>query len=148
MESNQPSAVALSLTVKDAEAALEFYQQAFGAVELFRMGSPDGSVGHAEFQIGETRIFISGEFADWQAFAMPEGSRSSCLFCINIENCDAATAQAKEAGAEVLVAPEDNFWGMRSSVLLDPYGYRWTLGQVIEELSPDEVKRRAEQAFS
>ena len=148
MEFNQPSAVALSLTVKDAGAALEFYRQAFGAVELFRMGDPDGSVGHAEFQIGETRIFISGEFPDWHALAMPEGSRSSCLFCINIENCDAATAQAKGAGAEVLVEPEDNFWGMRSSVLLDPYGYRWSLGQVTEELSPEEVKRRAEQAFS
>lgn len=141
-----PTIVSISLTVRDGKAALEFYRDALGADEAFRMETPEGGIGHAEFLVGESRIYLSEESADWHAFAMPEGARASCLFSVNVPDCDAATRKAEAAGAEVLVAPVDQFWGARSSVILDPFGYRWSFIEVIEELTAEEVRLRGEKA--
>ncbi len=140
--------VTFSLTVKDTARALAFYKQAFGAEELFRMPSPDGGVAHAEFMIGNTRIYISDEYEDYHAFAMPESATASCLFSIRVENCDAAHERAVAAGAQTLAAPADQFWGTRTAVLRDPFGYRWSLSQLIEELTPEEIERRARQLYA
>jgi len=148
MEQKTEPTVALSLTVKDAARALEFYAAALGAQELFRMPSPDGRVAHAEFMIGNTHIYISDEAPDWHAFAMPEGATASCLFSINIEDCDAAYKQATTAGAASLSEPEDQFWGARSAIIKDPFGYRWSLIQKIEDVTPEELVKRAQQLFS
>lgn len=137
--------VSISLTVRDGFSALDFYAAAFGAEETFRMESPEGGIGHAEFRIGETLIYLSEESPDWHAFAMPEGAKASCLFSIMTPDCDAATKQAAEAGAEVLVEPADQFWGARSAVILDPFGYRWSFVQIIEEITAEEVRERAEE---
>ncbi len=139
--------VALSITVKSANDALNFYTRAFGAEELYRMPTPEGGVAHAEFMIGNTRLYISDEDQEWHAYAMPEGASASCLFAIATDDCDAAFAKAAEAGAEVLSEPTDHFWGMRSAMVRDPYGYRWSLGQVTEELSPEEVAKRAQEIY-
>ncbi len=139
--------VTFSLTVKDTARALAFYKQAFGAEELFRMPSPDGGVAHAEFMIGNTRIYISDEYEDYHAVAMPEGATASCLFSILVEDCDAAHERAAACGAATLSAPADRFWGTRSAILRDPFGYRWCLNQRIEELTPEEIERRARQLF-
>ncbi len=148
MESNPEPTVSFSLTVKDAAQALDFYTTAFGAKELFRMPAPDGSVAHAEFIIGNTRIYISGEAEEWHAYAMPENTMASCLFSIATEDCDAAHERATQAGAESLSPPVDQFWGARSSIIKDPYGYRWSFSQMIEELSPEEISKRAEELFA
>jgi len=74
--------VAFSLTVKDGSRALQFYAKALGAEELYRMPAPDGGIAHAEFMIGNTRIYISEESEEYHAFAMPEGVTASCLFSI------------------------------------------------------------------
>ena len=140
--------LAISLTVKDAGAALEFYKKAFGVKEEFRLEAPDGSVGHGEFLVGNSKVYISGESPEWNAFAMPEGMLSSNLLCINTPDCDAAYKQAIDAGAKSIVAPKDEFWGMRSAVVADPFGYRWSLGQIIEQLTPDEVAKRAQELFA
>ena len=144
--SNEPT-VSFSLTVKDAAEALAFYKQAFGAEELFRMPSPDGGVAHAEFMIGSTQIYISDEYPDYHAFAMPEDATASCLFSIQIDDCDTAYQRAVEAGAATLSEPADRFWGTRSAVIRDPFGYRWSLNQIIEELTPEEIERRARKLF-
>ena len=149
MDDSKPyPTVSLSLTTRDAGAALEFYSEALGAEELYRLAAPDGSVAHAEFAIGDTRIFISGESEEWGAYAMPEGATASCLFAIETENCDAAHERALQAGATAVSAPEDQFWGMRSSVVRDPFGYRWSFGQRIEDLTPEEIAERAAKAFA
>ena len=140
--------VTISLTVKDAGEALDFYTRALGANELFRMCAPDGSVMHAEFTIGNSLIFLSGESPDWHAFAMPEGATASCNFSIDTEGCDDAFKKAVDAGAEALVEPQDYFWGRRTGVVKDPYGYRWSLSQFIEEVSPEEIERRAKEMFA
>ena len=140
--------VSLSLTVKDASRALSFYSEALGAEEQLRMPSPEGGVAHAEFMVGNTRIYISDEAAEWHAFAMPEGAMASCLFSIMTEDCDTSYNRAIKAGAKSLSEPMDQFWGARSALIKDPFGYRWSLIQKIEEVSPEELERRAQAHFS
>ena len=142
------SSVSFSLTVKNAAEALEFYKSAFGAEEVYRITAPNGEVVHSEFKIGETLIFMSGESPEWHAYAMAPEQTASCLFSIAVEVCDNAYARAVSAGGEELLKPEDQFWGMRTSMIRDPYGYRWSLSQFIEEVSEEEMKKRMEAVFS
>ncbi len=148
MEQTSEPTVSFSLTVPDAAQALEFYTHAFGAQELFRLPAPDGSVAHAEFMVGNSRIYISGEAPEWHAFALPEGQLASCLFSIATENCENSHKCAIAAGAESLTEPENFFWGTRSSMVKDPFGYRWSFNQKIEDLTPEEIDRRAKEFYS
>ncbi len=148
MEQTIEPTVSLSLTVKDPSSALNFYTQALGAEELLRLPTPDGGVAHAEFMIGNTRIYISDEAAEWHAFAMPEGATASCLFSIMAADCDRSYDRAIKAGAESLSHPMDYFWGTRTALIKDPFGYRWALNQRIEDVSPEELERRAQAFFS
>lgn len=109
------------------------------------MAMPDGSVAHAELTIGNTHLYLSGESPDWHAYAMPEGSKASCIFAINTGSCDDSFKKAVEAGAKPLVEPQDQFWGRRTAVVLDPFGYRWSLSQLVEVVPPDEIMRRAQK---
>ncbi|MDJ0783452.1 MAG: VOC family protein [Desulfosarcinaceae bacterium] len=143
---NMPT-VSFSLTVKDTVKALEFYKNAFGAKEEFRMPTPDGGTAHGEFSIGNTHIYISDEAPEWHAFAMSGDAVASCLFSIMVENCDQAFERAVSAGADALSPPEDQFWGMRSAIVKDPFGYRWSFGQMVEEVPPDELMKRAQAYF-
>jgi len=146
MKDNEPT-VAISLTVKSASDALAFYSKAFGAKELYRMPTPGGGVAHAEFMIGNTKVYISDESPEWHAEAMPDGMKASCLFSIQTDDCDASFKQAVATGGKALNEPEDQFWGMRAAMVEDPFGYRWSFGQLIEEVSPEEMARRAKELF-
>ncbi|NOX98715.1 MAG: VOC family protein [Verrucomicrobia bacterium] len=137
--------VAISLTVKNTAEALDFYTKALGAKELYRMPKPDGGIFHAEFMIGNSLIYISDESPEWNAVAMPEGNTASCLFAINIEDCDQAFADASAAGATPLKQPKDEFWGVRTSMIKDPFGYRWNFNQKTEEVSPEEMEKRTQE---
>ena len=141
MEHTPEPTVSFSLTVLDAAKALEFCRDAFELQELFRLPAPDGSIAHAEFMIGKSRIFISGEAPDWHAFAMPEGELASCLFSISTEDCDSALNRAVEAGAKSLGEPQNFIWATRVYIVKDPFGDRWSLNQKIEELTPEEIER-------
>jgi len=143
---NEPT-VAVSLTVKNASEALNFYTHAFGAEELFRMPTPNGGIGHAEFMLGNTRIFISDESPEWHAFAMAEGSTASSLLAIATDNCDQSYEQAVAAGGEGLSSPENQFWGVRTAIIKDPFGYRWSFRELVEEVSPEEMMSRAQKLF-
>ncbi len=143
---NDPT-VAVSLTVKDAAEALDFYTRAFGAEELFRLPAPDGSVVHAEFRIGNSNIYISCESEEWHAYAMAEGTMASSLLAIATDSCDDSYQKAKDAGGEGLSDPADQFWGMRTAIIKDPFGYRWSFRQLLEEVSPEEMAKRAQALF-
>lgn len=136
--------VTFSLTCKRAADALAFYTQAFGAVELFRISPAEGIVPHAEFMIGSTHVSISDECPEWHAKAMPEGTMASCIFAIHVDNADEAFAKAVAAGAKPLSEPQDQFWGKRTSIICDPFGYRWNLRQHLEDVSPEEMMKRAQ----
>jgi len=139
--------VSISLTVKDGNQALDFYQRAFGAEVRFKMPMPDGGIAHSEFMIGNTRLMLSGESPEWSAFAMPEGTMSSNLLSIVAPDCDASYQQALDAGATSLSAPQNQFWGARSAVIKDPFGYRWSFIQQVEDVSPEEIMERAKKLF-
>lgn len=138
--------VSFSLTCKSAAAALDFYARAFGAVELYRLSPAPGVVPHAEFMIGNTHINISDEFPQGHAFAIPEGGMAPCVFSIQVPDCDQAFARALAAGGSPLSPSRDQFWGKRTAMLKDPFGYRWSLNQHLEDVPPDELLKRA-QAF-
>ncbi len=127
-----------SLTSKSADASLKFYAVAFGAVEHFRL--PDektGGIAHAEFVIGNSIMMISDEYPSFGSFA-PEFAKGG-LFMIYVPDCDASFAQAIAAGATTLTPPTDQFWGDRTGMLADPFGYRWTIAQKVSSPTPEEI---------
>ena len=141
------STVSVSLTVKDVNEALNFYTRAIDAKELYRIASPEGVVVHAEFMVGSSRMYISCESPEWHAYAMPKDVMASCCFSIATDNCDASYQKATAEGGDGLSEPQDQFWGMRTAVIKDPYGYRWAFRQIVEEVSQEEILRRAQELF-
>ncbi|HXG65621.1 MAG TPA: VOC family protein, partial [Blastocatellia bacterium] len=138
-----------SLIVHDGAAAIDFYKRAFGAEELFRMTTPDGSkIAHAEIKIGDSIIFLGDE---WPGFGLQSpktlGSTTSALN-IYCEDTDAAFARAVEAGATVGEEPKDAFWGDRHAAVIDPFGHRWSLMTHVKDMTPEEIGKAAEAFFS
>jgi len=127
-----------SLALKDAHRAIEFYRKAFGAEERFRMPTPDGKVAHAELQIGDSIVMLT------EAIQEPVTSASLYLY---VPNADAVYQRAVAAGAEPTMQVADMFWGDRFGRVTDPFGVRWGIATHKEDLSPDEIGRRAAQAF-
>jgi PhnB protein len=135
------------LCVHDADAALAFYAAAFGAVETMRIPqpAPDSRLGHAEVVVGGARIMLSDEFPELGVLSPRTlgGSPFQLHLTIDDVDIDAVIAQAEAAGATVVRPPADQFYGERSGQLVDPFGHRWTLGTPIEDVSDDEIVRRA-----
>jgi len=129
--------------VNDVAAALDFYAQAFGAEEVVRMPMPDGTVVHAEMMIGNSLIYVSVGSEEWKAAPLAEGGLAPCLFGITVDDVDAAFEKALAAGGTKIEGPQEQFWGMRTAVLSDAFGYRWNLRKMTEELSPEEMMKRA-----
>lgn len=130
------------LCVKDAPAAIDFYERAFGATEKYRLTEPSGRVGHAELDFGGTTIMLADEFPEL-GFLAPDGQRRPPI-CIHlhVDDCDAAIRRAVEAGAKVVREPSDAFYGERSGTISDPFGHHWMLGHSIEQVTPEEMQRR------
>jgi PhnB protein len=130
------------LIIKDAARALDFYKQAFGAVELMRMAGPDGCIGHAEIRIGDSPIMLADEFPG-MGFRSPQslgGTPVSLL--LYVEDVDKRFSQAVAAGATVLRPVKDQFYGDRSGTLKDPFGHTWHLSTHKEDVSVEEIARR------
>ncbi len=137
-----------SLTVKGAAEALDFYQKAFNAVVNNRYEGPDGLIVHCQFTVGNSPVFMSEEAPEWGALSPKTIGGCPSLLMIYTENCDALFQQAIEAGAEELQPVMDQFWGDRSGLLIDPFGYRWTIATHKEELSEAEMNERLKIVFA
>ncbi len=148
MNSTNTPTLALSLTVEDTAAALDFYTKALGMKELFRMPTPDGTVIHGECTLGNAQIYVSCGYPEWKAAAMPAEAAASCLFAINCEDPDATYATAVAAGCESIDEPTEQIWGYRTAIVRDPYGYRWNFRKQIEVLTPEEIEKRVAKLFS
>jgi len=135
------------LIVTGAARALEFYKQAFGATEVVRMDGPGGKVMHAEIKIGDSHIMLADEFPEMGALSPQSIGGTPVSLMLYFEEADAVTARAVSAGAKVLRPVQDQFYGDRCGTILDPFGHKWTIATHKEDLSPEEIKKRAAALF-
>jgi PhnB protein len=137
------------LIIRGANQAIDFYKQAFGAVEVFRMADPSSNkISHAEIKIRDSRLMLADEHPE-MGFVGPEavgGSPVSLL--LYVDNVDATFQNAIVAGAKAIKPVEDQFYGDRSGTLRDPFGHVWTVATHKEDVSFEEMKRRAAKKFS
>jgi len=133
------------LAVRNAAAAIDFYKRAFGATEVMRLVQPDGRVGHAEIEIGGAKIYLADEFPEID-FRSPESLGGSPVrIHLNVPDVDESAGRALAAGAAVVRPVADQFYGDRSGQFRDPFGYIWVLSTHKEDMSPEEMQRRAAQ---
>jgi PhnB protein len=135
------------ICVNGGAAAIDFYQKAFGAVELQRLSDPSGKVGHAELKLGDTILMLSDEFPEYGAKSPEALGGSPVMLHLYVEDADAAVARAVEAGATLESAVADQFYGDRGGKLTDPFGHRWWIASRIEEVAPEEQRRRAKELY-
>ncbi|MGH8447579.1 MAG: VOC family protein [Solimonas sp.] len=130
------------LTVRGAARALAFYKKAFGAVETMRIGS-DEQVGHAEMRIGNSPIMLADEYPDMDIKGPEAYGGSPVTIHLYVADADAVAARAVAAGARVLRPVEDQFYGDRGGKLVDPFGHVWWIATHKEDLSNEEIQKRA-----
>jgi len=133
-----------SLVCKNAAKAIEFYKTVFNAKELGRMAGPGGTIGHAELQIGDSRLMLSDEFPGMANAPGPTPNTSFYLY-IYSDNVDAMYDRAVNAGCKVEMALQNMFWGDRYGKVRDPFGHTWGLGQHVEDVAPAEMERRSKE---
>jgi len=136
------------LCVKGAADALDFYKKAFGAEEVLRITGSDGSIGHAEVEIGGALVMISDEWADGGIFSPSTFGGTAVTLHLYVPDVDAFVARAVDAAARVLQAIEDKPYGDRAATLLDPWGHRWMVSTRLEDVSKEEMERRFGGAFT
>ena len=132
------------LVVQGAAKALDFYAEVFGGTERMRFPGPDGTVAHAEMQIGDSVLIVEEEDPRRGTTAPPaDGLPGTPVFqFLYVEDVDAVVARAVERGATLHRAPEDQFYGDRDSFVIDPFGHGWTVASHVEDVSPEELSRR------
>ncbi len=133
------------LITDGATDAIRFYAEVLGATERMRMPAPGGKVGHAELQIGDSLIMLADEFPDMGQLSPKSVGGTPVTISVYVEDVDAVCERAQGAGATVLQPPTDQFYGDRSAQFEDPFGHRWNVATHVEDVSPDEMARRASQ---
>lgn len=132
------------LIVKGAGAAIDYYKKVFGAQERMRMEAPGGMVGHAELTIGDSLLMLADEFPD-MGFRGPRAVGGTPVSLhLYVEGVDQVFKRAVDAGAKALRPVEDQFYGDRMGTLEDPFGHVWSIATHVEDVSPEEMKRRSE----
>ncbi|MGH8576603.1 MAG: VOC family protein [Gammaproteobacteria bacterium] len=135
------------LSIKGAAEAIEFYKRAFSATELFRLVAPSGEIGHAEIKIGNSAIMLADP-CETGPFRSPQSLGGSSIgLHVYVEDVDAVFAQAVDAGVKMVKPVQDQFYGDRTGTLEDPFGHVWFLATHKEDLTPEEIKKRADALF-
>ena len=135
------------LCVEGAAAAIDFYGAVLGTTERMRMPAPDGKIGHAELQLGDSVIMLADESPDI-GFRSPKAiGGSPVILSVYVDDVDAVVARAEQAGATVVRPVETQFYGDRSGQFEDPFGHRWSIATHVEDVSPEEMGRRAAEAM-
>ena len=130
------------MVINRAAEAIDFYKQAFGAVELMRMPAPGGLVGHAELKIGDSVIMLADDCAEARAKSPTALGGTTISLLIYVPDTDAVFARAVAAGAEAVREPANMFYGDRSAGVTDPFGHSWFIHTHIEDVSPEEMEKR------
>ncbi len=138
------------IVVRGAAEAIEFYKKAFGAEELCRMNGPDGnSVMHAELKIGDSPFMLCDESPQMEKWlAPPSLNGTTVALMMYVPDVDKAFQRAVDAGATVSMPLMDTFWGDRFGKVTDPFGHEWELATHIQDLTPDEIAKGAEEFFA
>jgi PhnB protein len=137
------------ISVKGAIDAIEFYKNAFGAKETGRLTMPDGSIGHAELEIGDSKIMIAEENEQWGNRSPQTIGGSPVSLCLYVEDVDAVFAKALQSGAKVTgeMVVKDQFYGDRTGSFTDPFGHKWSIMTHIEDVSFEEMQKRMNAMF-
>lgn len=132
------------LVVADAPAAIAWYVEGLGAKELVRHAMKDGRIVHAELEVLGAVFYVVEEAPEWHSHAPPSLGGSPVLLCLEVEEVDALGARMEAKGAKVIFPIADQFYGERGGRLQDPFGHVWLIAKTIEEISPEEMKKRME----
>ncbi len=136
------------LAVEDAAQAIEFYKRAFGATERSRMPAPDGKIAHAEIEIGDSLIMTSDPFPQSTIKPPKEIGGTSASVFLYVEDVDSVVQDAVDAGGTITMPVEDMFWGDRFGQVTDPFGHVWQIATHVEDIEPEEMERRAQEAMA
>lgn len=130
--------------VADAASAIEFYRQAFGAVERYRMTTPDGGrIVHAELDINGARLMLSDDLC----MAEKKSGSGAAVLHLDVPDADAVQARAAEAGATVTMAVQEMFWGARYGTFTDPWGIAWSVATQVRQPSEAEIQAAVAEMF-
>ena len=142
------STVTPYLFIKGAASAIDYYKKVFGAQEIVRMIAPNGLIGHAELRIGDSMVMLSDENPQWGNKSPQTLGGSATSLHVYVEDVDSVVQGAVDAGAQLIRAVKDQFYGDRSGSLLDPFGHLWSVATHIEDVSPEEIKKRMAAVMS
>ena len=131
------------LIVDGAAAAIDFYTSVLGATERMRMPGPDGRIGHAELQLGDSVVMLADEFPDMNIKGPKTVGGSPVTVCVYVEDVDATFKKALAAGAKEQRPLEDQFYGDRTGQFEDPFGHQWSVQTHVEDVEPEEMGKRA-----
>jgi uncharacterized glyoxalase superfamily protein PhnB len=135
------------LVCAGAADAIEFYKEAFGASEMFRLPNPQGKLLHACIRIGDSAVFLVDEMPDWNSFGPKSLKGSPVTIHLYVEDVDATFGRAVAAGAKIMMPLEDTFWGDRYGALEDPFGHRWSVATHLRDMTPEEIQQAAQKMF-
>ncbi len=131
------------LVVKGAAEAIDFYKKVFGAVEVMRMPQPDGRIGHAELRIGDSHVMLADEFPEMEVVGPGTLGNTSVGLLLYVDDVDKTVERAVGLGAMIKKPVADQFYGDRNGTIEDPFGHKWTVAVHVEDVSPEEMERRA-----
>jgi len=137
-----------SLVVSNSKEAIEFYQKAFGAKEIYQFPTPDGKTMHAMIQIGDSFIMMADEFPVMGSKSPDTLGGTAVTLHLFVENADDVFNQAVNAGAKVTMPIMDAFWGDRFGTVTDPFGHSWAISTHQKDLSPEELRKAGEEFFA
>ena len=135
------------LAVDGAADAIDFYVSVLGGTERMRMPGPDGRIGHAEVEFGDSVVMLADEFPEMGHKGPNSLGGTPISITLYVEDCDKVIDAAVKKGATVLQAAEDRFYGDRAGMIEDPWGHHWSLMTHIEDVPPEEMGKRAAEAM-
>lgn len=135
------------LRVRGAARAIAFYCEVFGGREKFRLVEPSGRIGHAELELGAITLMVSEEYPEYDILGPRRPDPTGFALHLHVDDADALAARAVAAGATMLRAPTDQFYGERSCTIRDPFGHDWMIGHSIEDVPVEEMQRRYTAMF-
>ncbi len=136
------------LTVRDGALMIEFYTRAFGAKEVRTSLAPDGTtLLHAELQIGDSKVFLNGEFPEMNMVCPLERGGTSVVIHLYVEDVDSLYKQAVDGGAKVVMPLADQFWGDRYGIVEDPSGHRWSMASHVQDVTHEQMEKASADMF-